>query len=178
MSDILQLRNFWLSRVVMDEPVPPTKGSDVIGRFGIDYDIFRSEHDNRLFRMVLKVMAMAAFSESKKKGPDIEVHAVGEFLVPENLDEAKRDTLARYNGGMILYGMLRGQLAMLTGAFPSGSLLLPTLDWKEVVQKVEREKTAALEAAKAPKPKSARKSTRATTRKGAASAIKKKTAKR
>ncbi len=49
-------------------------------------------------------------------------------------------SLVRFNGCTILYGILRGQLANITGSFPNRKLLLPTVMMEDVVKDIEREK--------------------------------------
>ena len=45
--------------------------------------------------------------------------------------------LIRYNGCAILYGILRGMLATMTGTFPEGAIRMPTIMVDEIVKKVE-----------------------------------------
>jgi hypothetical protein len=45
--------------------------------------------------------------------------------------------LIRVNGGTILYGILRGEIAAFTGSFPGGKFNLPTVNMMEIVKDCE-----------------------------------------
>lgn len=52
--------------------------------------------------------------------------------------------LVLYNGSLILYGLLRGQIAAITGAFPTGKFMLPSVNMQQVIQNsVEKELAVA-----------------------------------
>jgi preprotein translocase subunit SecB len=143
MSEVIQLLNFKLIRMSVD--VDPFKNISGDLTFNVEtgYDVFVGTGDPCLFMMLLRVKGAAFSQDGGNTGPSLEVHAVGEFRVPAGIDDAKKDALVKFNGGMILYGLIRGQLAMVTGAFPFGSLLLPTLDWQATVREIESKKAAA-----------------------------------
>lgn len=47
----------------------------------------------------------------------------------------ERRKLAAVNGATVLYGALRGQIALMTGSFPGGSILLPAVYMGEIWDK-------------------------------------------
>ncbi|MEX2381721.1 MAG: hypothetical protein WD490_05010 [Opitutales bacterium] len=66
----------------------------------------------------------------------------GVFRFDEGLEEQKMQYLVRVNGGTILYGILRGMLATMTGAFPEGRINLPTIMMQDVVRRVEERRNS------------------------------------
>jgi len=48
--------------------------------------------------------------------------------------------LIRINGCTILYSLLRGQVAMLTGSFPHGKFNIPTVVMHDIIKKKRRTK--------------------------------------
>ena len=143
MSDVLQLSNFRLVRLKIDSEPFAVLPANPDFRQETGYDVLINKDDPNAFLMILRISGcLASPGSTEDAGTKLEVHAVGEFRVPDGLDDGKKDYLVRYNGGMILYGMVRGQVAMATGAFPCGSLLLPTLYWQATVKEIESKRSA------------------------------------
>ncbi|MCK5841034.1 MAG: hypothetical protein KAH31_02615 [Candidatus Sabulitectum sp.] len=61
----------------------------------------------------------------------------GIFSFPSETSLNDMEGIIRVNGCTILYGLLRGHLASVTGAFPSGPYVLPTVNMLEVVKRIE-----------------------------------------
>ncbi|MCC5875329.1 MAG: hypothetical protein JJU11_03820 [Candidatus Sumerlaeia bacterium] len=87
-----------------------------------------------LFKVELGVRYHPDYQEGLPDGPCIEAKIVGVFSCPEEMEEAKRFPMVRYNGSLILYGLLRGQVATVTGSFPTGKLTLPSFNMMEVLK--------------------------------------------
>lgn len=64
------------------------------------------------------------------EGLIIDVEICGIFT---KLDTSKEDFFYFVNAANILYGILRGQLSMLSASFPSGSIILPTVMMNEKI---------------------------------------------
>lgn len=73
-------------------------------------------------------------------GWSIDMEIAGIFTFPEGTSAGEREGMIRVNGCTILYGLLRGHLASVTGAFPSGPYVLPTVNMYEVVKAIEESK--------------------------------------
>ena len=74
-------------------------------------------------------------------GWKIDMEIAGIFTFPEGISAGDREGMIRVNGCTILYGILRGHLASVTGAFPSGPYVLPTVNMFEVVKRIEESKS-------------------------------------
>ncbi len=64
------------------------------------------------------------------EGLIIDVEICGIFT---KLDKSKDEFFYFVNATTILYGILRGQLSMLSSSFPSGSIILPTVMMSEKI---------------------------------------------
>ena len=60
------------------------------------------------------------------------------------MDEEQMQALIRINGSAILYGILRGEIAVFTGSFPGGKFVLPAVYMQDVVKDVETKNRARL----------------------------------
>lgn len=54
----------------------------------------------------------------------------------------------RINGCTMLYSLLRGQVAMITGSFPDGKFNLPAIVMHDEIMKIEKKKDKKLEQGK------------------------------
>ena len=104
----------------------------------------RHAAERNRFRLAFRVAVKSKTPTPVDYSLDCEI--VGLFRFPEDSTEETMQGLIRLNGCTILYGILRGQLANITGAFPRQKLILPTVMMEEVVNEVEREKAQAREA--------------------------------
>jgi len=145
MPDILQLEDFHMTRLHVDwyQPEAKDKGHmSVQSRFWIDYDVMRRTTDKRLFALKLR-FKLGPQGGQRQAGYAIDTEIVGLFRFPESLSEEDMQKLVRVNGGMILYGILRGQIAGFTGSFPGGKFTLPAVYMPDVVAKIESEREAS-----------------------------------
>lgn len=142
MNDLkLQLEEFFLTRlhVVWN---PPSKPEQVVSEFSFGYDVARHKTELRRFLLTF-TMHTAQKEKTPLVGYEIDCQIVGLFTFVEGVDEAEMQQLIRINGCTILYGILRGQIAGVTGSFVGGKFNLPTVMMHEVVQHVEADKAAA-----------------------------------
>ena len=158
MSDILELENFFMTELHI-EWHPSVNSSEANRELSIDYKVFQHQENKQLKRLDLHVNIFETQGK-KKSGYSIQSIISGVFSFPESFPEKDVEYLIRVNGGTILYGILRGELASLTGSFPGGKFVLPTVYMHEVVEMVENEHLV-----KAQKKKTLRKPTKKITRK-------------
>ncbi len=142
------LEEFFMTRVNLAWHDPKeTTTVDVKHEF--DYDVHRNTQQENLFRLVFR------FGLSPQTpvpvGYVLESEIVGYFSFPDTTSEENMQALIRYNGCTILYGILRGQIANITGSFPHAKLVLPTVMMEEVVNEIETRKVKSLKAAGAAK---------------------------
>lgn len=137
---ILQLERFFLVKMNLEfiTPEEPVAKEKVVGTehdFGVNYTVKRKADDSTRY-----LMSLMLDIHPKTFGWRVEAKLDGFFRCPEDLPEPKREGLVRVNGGTILYGILRGQLSAMTGSFPPGPIILPTVNMREIV--VAKEKSA------------------------------------
>lgn len=145
-SSSLSLEEFFITKIDINW-VPGTdpnleKEIEELG-LAFDYQLGRKTDAPNHFRLTLKVNV----SPDKEIGGLLgEVLIDGYFSFPEETDEQEMQYLIRVNGCSMLYSLLRGQLALISGSFPCGKFTLPAVVMDEVVKDVEeRKKAAALE---------------------------------
>jgi hypothetical protein len=110
----------------------------------------------------------------------LDFRMLGFFWFPPEVPDDRIPYLIRVNGCTILYGILRGVVASLTGMFPEGPLALPTIMMQEVVRDIEANRDDASPAAPnaARKPKTSATPPKKAVAQKAAKRATKKTAKR
>lgn len=143
MHDYLQLEQFFTTQMdarwhgpLHPQNMPQKQDFDL----GVDYDFAPHDKSPSKFRMVFKFGIKPKNSDS---GMIVNVAAVGFFSHSRGEAISLDDIEVRQEACRILYDILRGQVSLVTGAFPRGKLPLPSLDmsfW-----------AARIEAAKAPK---------------------------
>lgn len=139
MSDpVCHLEEFFMTRVNVAWHDPREATTVEVGNM-FDYDVFRSGKRKNMFRLVFR------FGQSSLTpvpvGYELDCEIVGYFSFPEDTPEESMQMLIRYNGCTILYGILRGQIAGITGSFPHDKLVLPTVMMENVVREIETRKT-------------------------------------
>lgn len=138
---VIQLDEFFMTRVNVAWHEPGEAQSVDID-YLFDYDVLRHTSEKNRFRLAFRMAA-----KSRTPVPvdySLETEIVGFFHFSEDSSEETMQRLVRFNGCTILYGILRGQLANITGSFPHQKLLLPTVMMENVVIDIEREKASAV----------------------------------
>lgn len=98
----------------------------------ITYSVSKNQDNEYNYRLTLGVKTLP-----EEFGWSIDVEIVGIFSFPPGTGLNDMEGIIRVNGCTILYGLLRGHLASVTGAFPSGPYVLPTVNMLEVVKRIE-----------------------------------------
>jgi len=145
MPNILQLRQFCVHKLHVEYPFPDVRDGEQVehrGELCFDYDVYRQADDDTAMALDFR-LSLASETPGTLVGYTIDVGIFGEFGLPDDISEEQRERIIRINGGMILYGILRGELAAFTGSFPGGKILLPTVYMPDVVKDVEQRKAAA-----------------------------------
>lgn len=153
MSVQMQLDDFVLTRLNINWR-PPTKPKVDIGELtsGFDYSVAVNAKDKARFKLDLRLKFSEVGKQQAEVGYVIEADLVGIFSFPEDSDQETRQKLVRVNGVNLLYSTFRGVLSGLTGVFPGGKLVLPTIMPMEIVKQVETRRMAAQQATKALEP--------------------------
>ena len=131
---VLQLDNFYISKLHIDWE----DASDKVTKFKVYVDYSVQQHKELKDKFKLNFSFRGSTMVNKKKsGFFVDTDMCGFFTFPEGYDEDEKQVLIRVNGLTILYGILRGQIALCTGSFPEGKITLPTLNMFEIVKKAE-----------------------------------------
>jgi preprotein translocase subunit SecB len=140
MKKIIELNDFFITKINIEwaSSIP-----DIEKNPYIDYEILRNPKNDREFGMRLYVRAQTK-SESNKERLNIEAGILGFFSFFEGVDEKDKQIMIRLNGATILYGLLRGHLTSILGAFPCGHFVLPSLYMSEIIPEIEERKNKAL----------------------------------
>ena len=143
MSDIIKLQSFKMLRLVLDQDPFDGRTPGSLCRQETGYDIRINKDNPDHFLMILRVKGTLSVPEGKSQPATYEVTGAAEFEVPHDMTADKKRGLVAFNGGSILYGLMRGQVALVTGSFPTGSVLLLTLNWQETVREIESKRAEA-----------------------------------
>lgn len=133
----------------------PSQPGSVDIDFLFDYDVAKHATEKNRFRLAFRFGVKSKTPVPVAYSLDCEI--VGFFRFPEDATDEAMQRLIRLNGCTILYGILRGQLANITGSFPRQKLILPTVMMEDVVNDIEREKAQARKANPTTGKKSAKK---------------------
>lgn len=140
---VCHLDEFFMTRVNVAWHEPSQPGSVDID-YLFDYDVARHATEKHRFRLAFRLGVKSKSPTPVDYSLDCEI--VGFFRFPEQSSDEAMQRLIRLNGCTILYGILRGQLANITGSFPRQKLILPTVMMEDVVNEIEREKAQARQA--------------------------------
>ena len=106
----------------------------------LDYNLARNEENERLFRLQLRVVLQVADNCTGLKADAV---IDGFFSFPEKAEEDTMQYLVRINGATILYGILRGQIAMVSGSFPTDKVNLPPVVMQDVLPEIDQAREKA-----------------------------------
>ena len=143
MSEMIDVLQFHLTHLHLDQDFFQDQSSTGSSIVSADYDILSNKDVSDHYLMILRVSGTTPFMEEQGVPLSFEVTGVAEFKTPSPLTQKQKYALVAVNGGAILYGLIRGQLSLVSGSFPSGAILLPTIDWQEAAKKIERQKRLA-----------------------------------
>jgi hypothetical protein len=131
---LLQLNDFSISKLHIEKNDKPVNIAPFKAKVG--YSVQQHKENNDLYKLNFSFDGSSLKSNNEI---DFLVHSemCGFFSFPDGYTVEEKESLIRVNGLTILYGILRGQIAMCTGSFPGGKITLPTLSMYEIVMKAE-----------------------------------------
>jgi preprotein translocase subunit SecB len=137
----LQLRSFRLVHLRVDANENYLRlfdEKDPYYDISTDFDVLKTK-DKMIFRIPFAIHMVGKSRNCKLKRLDIEIEGI--FSLPDALAEETVESLVPYNCIAILYSLSRGLVSNVTGNIRGGSLLLPTLDFTNVISdKINRMK--------------------------------------
>ncbi len=136
----LQLNEFFITKMnvewkyVLGNPKLPDRQNYNVG---LDYNVAQHNERKEHFRLEFKVKLTPIDNES---GYLLESTIIGFFSFNNETSDDEMQLLIRVNGCSMLYSLLRGQVAMVTGSFPSGKFNLPTVVISDWIERIENSK--------------------------------------
>jgi len=124
--NLLQLKDFTITKLSINFLRTRKKPENVIYNLDVNTDHKRDRNNKRLHVVQLKV----SVTPEPRFGYKIQANISGKFMAPDGISEKVLNELIPSNGTLILYGILRGQLALFTSSFPGGRITLPTIPIK------------------------------------------------
>lgn len=141
MPTVCSLEEFSLTKLHLDFHQPEADEAVITqAKCGFDYAVATHSVEKNRYRLGFRVRCCEADEGGKHMGNAMEAEIVGFFRFDEDESKEKMDALIRLNGVSILYGILRGIVATVTGVFPTGKFLLPTVMPREIVEHAEKAK--------------------------------------
>ena len=149
-DSVCQLEDFHLTALSVQWNDPKKTGTYTVTN-ELDYDVGQHQTEKERYRLTLRFMTGP--EKPEPVGYSVAAEIVGFFRFPERTEQSKMDYLVRVNGCTILYGILRGQIANVTGTFPHKKFILPTIMMRDVVLDLEKAKAEEAKKAKPGKKK-------------------------
>lgn len=137
MKLVCDLNNFFMRQLDV-RCTEITDNTDLSINCNFDYDLFFNDEDDHKVCMILKVSIGP--NETIKSHSPYEINAAiqGFFTFSDDLSDEQMSYLVRVNSATILYGILRGEIASVTGSFSAGKFLLPTVMMQDIVTEIEQ----------------------------------------
>jgi len=128
----LQLNQFEMKKLHVDFfSSKRKKKADINMNLSANIRLYKTSQSSRHYKLLLSTK----IDPEPKVGYRIRADILGYFYVPEEIPSDIMEDIVRGNGTMILYGILRGEIAVFTGSFPEGKLTLPTIPIPPIIPK-------------------------------------------
>jgi len=142
---VCELEDFHVNKLMI-EGVDWESSGRLSASYGFDYDLACRTDNPHLVKVTMRYSIRPNSSDPSPLCPySIQTEVEGVFSFPEGTDEMKQEYLCRVNGLTILYGILRGEIANVTGSFKNGKFILPTVMMQDIVKEIEERKAKARE---------------------------------
>jgi hypothetical protein len=137
MSQQIQLNDYALTRlqIIWQQPALNTAIPQLRTDFG--HGLAAHAQDAKRYKLDLKIRCFQQTQEAKAIGYTIEADISGFFTLPAEMEKKpheEREHFTRVQGINLLYSTLRGLLGGMTGAFPGGKFILPTIMPQQIVE--------------------------------------------
>ena len=139
----LQLKHLLFTRVFVEPEVPFQEASSFkTGEFSFEGVTFHvnlntaavqgQEDDPRDFMIELNV---GITNEKNVHAPyKIDIGVLGLFEISEKIEKDERVNIVTVNGSSLLYGAIREQVSTITSRSYLGTMVLPTMDFRDHIQ--------------------------------------------
>ncbi len=150
MKPVCELEDFFVNQLRVDWLKPDPDRTEESASFGFEYDLSWHKDNPHRIRMVMQfVLGPNKENEQAPCPYGINTEIEGFFKFSEDIEDEKMGYLCRVNSLTILYGILRGEIANVTGSFRGGKFILPTVMMQDIVKDIEERKAKEREAQQA-----------------------------
>jgi len=150
MKAVCELEEFFVNKLHIEWLKSDPDSKMESASFGFDYDLSCNKENPYQIRILMRFSLGSADEKENAPCPyAIDAEMEGFFRFEEDLDDQHMAYLCRVNSLTILYGILRGEIANVTGSFRGGKFILPTCMMQDVVKEVEARKVAERQKASA-----------------------------
>ena len=144
MQLVCELEDFFFTQLNIEALNCDAESETRAARVSFDYDLSTAVEDDHRVKMEMSFSLNTATEDDQPCCPyAINAIIAGFFSFPQDLEDKQIAYLCRVNTMTILYGILRGQIASMTGSFPSGKFVLPAVMMQNVVTHIEERKQQA-----------------------------------
>lgn len=127
----IHLESFRVKTLQITEELPP-EGKNQSGGTGFTWATASHNSDPCKYRLTFGINNQPDPDEEEDNLPWVQLSMEAYFSFDESVPEDEREKILLVNGSSILYGIARGLLAGVSGAF-GNSILLPTVDMVSIV---------------------------------------------
>lgn len=132
MSSPIELREFFLERLNIEFMEGENQSPEKVFSLSLSFNVATSKENENLFKLTLGVQIKP---DEQASMIQIDSKIVGFFSIDPAINEPKKRQFYMFvNGSTVLYGILRGQISMITASFPSGKFNLPAVVMQEEVE--------------------------------------------
>ncbi len=136
----INLEGFKLKSLHIETENDATPETDQKPGMGLSWATAEEESDPNRYALVFGIDARPGVEEDGQILPRVKLTIEGHFRFDDSIPPDKRRDILMVNGSSILYGIARGLLAGVSGAF-GNSIILPTVDMVSLVaDMVEQQK--------------------------------------
>lgn len=138
----LQLKHLLFTRILVDPEVPFEQADtfkagefsfeDVVFHVNLTAAVAAGQEENPHDFMIKLHVGIS--NEKDTRAPyKIDIGVLGLFTCSEKIEIEDRNNIVTVNGASVLYGAIREQVATLTSRSYLGSMVLPTMDFRDHV---------------------------------------------
>lgn len=143
MKPVCELEDFHVNKLNV-EGVDIEKSNEISVAMSFDYELAFKTDNPLIIKISMKYEVGPNPEDEKPRCPyKINAEITGIFTISEEAPKEQMPFISRVNTLTILYGILRGEVANVTGSFQNGKFILPTVMMQDVVKEVEALKTKA-----------------------------------
>lgn len=140
----LQLKHLLFTKVIVDPEVPFEEADKFKhGEFsfeGVVFDVhlataLAAGQEDEPHDFMIKLSVGISNKKDTHAPYKIDIGVVGLFAVSDVIPIEDRNNIVTVNGASVLYGAIREQVATLTSRSYLGSMVLPTMDFRDHIEK-------------------------------------------